>query len=197
MLNLYLLCKNLGIRPAHIVEVGAGEPELCQIKGFLENRWFDQATLIEPMPGYAERIREVYGGIPGVRVLQVAITDVHSMVALYDQGRFTFVGSLPTSPALANGYAPNDRNKVFVEGHTFDTLDPGDIDVLAVDAEGSEWWVISHMRSRPRLIVCETHLAFHAYENPWLAAIKSWMAENGYQEVTQTISDTVWIRGAA
>lgn len=196
MLNLYLLCKHLGIRPTHVVEIGVNEPEASKIRGFLENGWYDQATLIEPIPDCAARIREAYGNLSNVYVLQIAITETSSMVELYNQGQSTFLGSLSTSPALASGYVPNAEDKFASEGHTFDAIDPGDIDVLAVSTEGSEWWAISRLRSRPRVIVCGTHSIMHYYQNPYFAEIKNWMAENGYQEIAQTIDDTVWFKGS-
>jgi hypothetical protein len=58
---------------------------------------------------------------------------------------------------------------------TFDTLDDGDIDVLALDCEGMEWAVLSRMRSRPELLTIEIW-----DQNPWKKEIFWWLRQNHY-----------------
>jgi hypothetical protein len=58
---------------------------------------------------------------------------------------------------------------------TFDRLDDGSIDLISIDTEGSEWFVLKYITSRPDVISIETHGA--AYTNPYLDEIQRWMRE--------------------
>ena len=99
-------------------------------------------------------------------------------------------------PALANdGYVPDPSDRIRVNASTFNTLDDGTIDVLSVDTEGSEWWVIKHLVSRPAVVSVETHGG--AYVNPFLAEIETWMKEQGYRLWYKGKTDSVYLREEA
>lgn len=86
----------------------------------------------------------------------------------------------------------DDRDICIVEGKTFDSLDDETIDLLSVDVEGSEWFVLERLRSRPRVITLETHGA--RYRNPYLDEIESWFAVNGYALLYRTSSDSTYVK---
>lgn len=65
-----------------------------------------------------------------------------------------------------------------VDARTFDEFDDGTIDILDLDIEGCEWYVLEKMKSRPKFIIIET--IWKSYTNPFLEQIKAWMAENHY-----------------
>ena len=71
-------------------------------------------------------------------------------------------------------------------------MDDGTIDLLSVDTEGSEWFVIKHMRSRPAIISLEKHGA--AYVNHYLGEILSWMREHDYRIWYKDKTDSVFVR---
>lgn len=73
-----------------------------------------------------------------------------------------------------------------------DTLDDGNIDLISIDTEGSEWYVIKYLKSRPDVISIETHGA--VYVNPKIDEIESWMAANGYVVYFKDKSDSVYVR---
>src|SRR5262249_53222350 len=86
------------------------------------------------------------------------------------------------TPAIANDGALTQENVCLdVEGITFDMIDSGDIDILLVDVEGAEYFVIKHLRSRPKIIVLETH--YGNYRNPYMSEIDHWMATNDYARI--------------
>ena len=74
----------------------------------------------------------------------------------------------------------------------FDEIDDGTIDLLSVDVEGSEWYVIKNLVSRPAVISVETHGAL--YSNPNLEKITGWMKNNDYIIWYKDRSDTVYVK---
>jgi hypothetical protein len=74
----------------------------------------------------------------------------------------------------------------------FDAIDDGSIDLLSIDVEGSEWYVLNTMRSRPTVISLETH--GKTYRNPFLPQIRWWMSRNGYRLWYMERSDSVYVR---
>jgi len=180
-----------GWRPAHAVEVGVWSPESSVVWGWIGAGGI--VTLVEPHPEAADRLREQLGGRSDARLHQVAVADAAGTVSLYRRGPSTFLASVERPPALVNdAYRKDDADRVEVSAVTFDTLDDGSFDLLAVDTEGAEWLVLRRLRSRPAVIVLETHGA--AYRNPHLDEIRQWMRREGYAVWFMTRSDTVWVR---
>jgi hypothetical protein len=76
-----------------------------------------------------------------------------------------------------------------------DEIDAKDIDILAVDTEGAEWFVVGQMqKARPRLIRVETHFSHTGYRNPYWSEITDRLASLGYTPAVQDVSDTLFIR---
>ena len=65
------------------------------------------------------------------------------------------------------------------------------IDLISIDAEGSEWFVIKNMKSRPTVISIETHGGM--YVNPYLGDLLNWMLENDYILWYKDGSDSVFV----
>ncbi len=76
--------------------------------------------------------------------------------------------------------------------HKFDKIDDGSIDLLSVDIEGAEWYVIEYMVSRPDIISLETHGAI--YINPNINEIEEWLADNNYRIWYMDESDSVYVK---
>jgi hypothetical protein len=86
----------------------------------------------------------------------------------------------------------NEQDKFVVEARTFDQIDDGTIDLLSVDVEGSEWFVLKHMTSRPSVISIETHGSL--YRNPFFDQISEWMKANNYVLLYKATSDSVFVK---
>ena len=65
-----------------------------------------------------------------------------------------------------------------------------DIDILCVDTEGAEWFVLKNLISRPKIITLETHGI--RYTNPYLSEIMQWMKDNNYLPIGRDSSDTIF-----
>lgn len=195
MINLHFICKQLAISCDRIVEIGANHPRLTHLLPFLKEQNFQSAVLVEAIPSRAQLLRRFFTSDSRIKVLCAAICDVNAEVELYHRGGTTFLTHLPTSPALASEFTPNSKSvKITSNGMTFDRIDDGQIDVLAADIEGAEWYVLKNMISRPKLVCLETHSPSGKYLNPFLDEINTWMHDNAYHIVRQDHSDTVWIR---
>jgi FkbM family methyltransferase len=176
----------------HVCEVGCFLPHTIQSKQFLGTRV--KTTLIEPNPKAFEQLEESLGHYENVSLLNVAITDRGGQVKMYNRwdraDASCFVDS-DCSPAILNDkYIKNEKDSFIVDSTSFDKIDNGDIDVLFVDTEGYEWFVIKNMKSRPKYIVLETHGA--EYINPYMKNITMWMDQNGYNTLGKDGSDTLY-----
>ena len=176
----------------HVCEIGCFLPHTIQAKQFLGTEI--KTTLIEPNPKVFKELEESFGHYENVSLLNIAITDQGGRVKMYN--RFDspdpscFVDS-EFSPAIVNdNYVKNEKDSFMVDSASFDEIDDGDIDILSVDTEGHEWFVIKNMKSRPKFIILETHGEF--YVNPYMNQISMWMRKNNYAVMKQDFTDTLY-----
>lgn len=189
--RLYQMLEKKGFRPRHVVEVGVWMPEMSNIFDYIEAGI--RTTLVEPDHASIARIRERFGSYENVTLHEVAAYDFEGEIELSQRDASTFVSELEASPAIVNdGYEVAEDDKFSVRCTTFDTLDDGTIDLISIDTEGSEWYVIKYLKSRPDVISIETHGA--VYVNPKIADIEAWMAENAYVVYFKDKSDSVYVR---
>jgi hypothetical protein len=73
----------------------------------------------------------------------------------------------------------------------FSEIDDGTTVLISIDIEGSEWFVIKPMVSRPAIISVETHGGI--YTNPFLHELETWMQSNSYTLLYKTRSDSVFV----
>ncbi|MCK5324994.1 MAG: FkbM family methyltransferase [Woeseiaceae bacterium] len=188
---LYLKLQRKGYEPSHVAEVGVYMPETSNIFDYIEAGV--RTTLIEPDPASIQRINDTFGNYSNVTLHPVAAYDFEGTLELSQRKASTFVTQLDTSPAIINdGYIVSDEDQFTVDCTTFDTIDDGSIDLISIDTEGSEWFVIKYMTSRPDVISIETHGA--VYKNPYLDDIEAWMQSNGYEVFFKDRSDSVYVR---
>ena len=190
--ELYQKCSTKNITLRHICEVGVFMPEMSNILDFIVKDRL-RTTLVEPDPKSIAAIREYFSAYPNVRLLPYAVYDHHGELELVQRNASTFVSTLPYSPAQINDdYHIRKEDRFSVECRTFDELDDGSIDLLSVDTEGSEWYVIKSLISRPAVISVETH--GKSYLNPFYGEISAWMAANGYERWWLNKTDTVYYK---
>lgn len=192
--RLYRKLDRKGYRPQHVAEVGVYMPETSNVFDYIEAGI--RTTLVEPDPASIERIRQRFSDYPNVTLHPVAAYDFEGTLELSQRDASTFVSELSASPSTVNdGYVVDDSDKFVVDCTTFDKIDDGSIDLISIDTEGSEWFVIKYLTSRPDVISVETHGA--AYLNPFLENIESWMNQHGYAVFFKDKSDSVYVRTEA
>ena len=188
--ELYRRCKGKGYKPTSVVEVGVYIPETSNVINFIEEGI--KTLLIEADPKTVEKIDSRFGSFKNVTCKQVAVFDYNGTVKLAQRASSTFISSLK-SPAVVNDrYTIKAEDEFEVQAVTFDTLDDGHIDLLSIDIEGAEWFVLKHMKSRPAIISIETHGKY--YINPYLKEIDQWINSNTYKVWYRDKSDTVYVR---
>lgn len=189
--TLYNRCIDKGIKPSHVFEVGVYYPETSNILLFIKDGI--RATLVEPDPICIDKIHKYFGEYPFVKVLPYAIYEESGEIKLYRTNASTFVSTLKASPALINDkYIPDEKDSFIAKAVRFDEIDDGSIDILSIDTEGCEWYVIKYLISRPQVISLETH--GKKYRNPYLNELLAWMEQNGYMVWYRQRSDTVFVR---
>ncbi|WP_448518130.1 FkbM family methyltransferase [Rhodoflexus sp.] len=177
--------------PSHVAEVGVYLPETSNILAYIKRGI--RATLVEADPRCVAAIREYFGDKYPITLHPVAVFDSEGSIELMNRAASTFASVLENSPALANdAYQKQDADKFTVPAKRFDSLDDGTIDLLSIDIEGCEWYVLKYMKSRPAVISVETH--GKRYINPFINEITNWMQTNGYQLWYKDQSDSVYIR---
>ncbi len=177
----------------HVAEIGVYHPQTSNVFEFILQGI--KTTLVEADPDIAKLLKHEFENHPNVSIYNVAIYDKKTTIKFVRKGSSSFVSDLQNVPAVINdGVSMEDVEYIEVPAITFDEIDPGDIDILSVDIEGAEWFVLKHMISRPKVISIETHGGL--YVNPFLPSIQKWMRENNYSVWYKTNSDTIFIKNS-
>jgi FkbM family methyltransferase len=190
MTRIYEKLAPRNITFQHVCEVGVYIPETSNILDFINANV--RATLVEADPEVAEKSRVVFKD-KNVRVYPVAVWDTKGTLKLSKAASSTFATDLPTSPALENDrYHISEALTFEVPCVQFSEIDDGTIDLLSIDIEGGEWYVLKHMRSRPKVLSIETHGKY--YTNPFMPQITDWLRTQQYTLWYKDSSDSVYIK---
>lgn len=180
-----------GVALNHVAEVGVYLPETSNIGAFAKTGI--RSTFVEPDPTSVEATKKYFETRNNVEIHPVAVFDKSGKVELVQRKASTYLKMLDSSPAIINDeYTVDDEDTFTVDAVTFDEIDDGTIDLLSIDIEGGEWFVIKHMLSRPKIISIETHGAM--YTNPYINEINLWISDNNYVVWYIDSSDTVYIK---
>ena len=187
---LYRRLKEKGLRPSHVAEIGVWHPQTSNIYQYIQDGI--RTTLVEPDPNSIALIKSQFADYDNVTLYECALCDFNGQVELCQRQSSTFISALPVSPALVNDdYDIKQTDKFTAEARLFSEIDDGTIDLLSVDTEGSEWFVIKHMTSRPVVISIETHGGM--YVNPYMNKLQQWMDEHNYILWYKDKSDSVFV----
>jgi hypothetical protein len=167
--------------------VAAGEPKLRTIMECAVGHWSllqrfeglaDKTVLIEPDPKMAKAARERYRW---AEVIEVAVHDGYGIANLRRLGGQSYIKGVGWCPAFSSKTpALKTAGKVAVATVPFTALDDGKIDVLNLDSEGCEWYVLKRMVSRPVLIQIELYK-----RNKYYKQICEWLVGEGYRQVAR------------
>jgi len=187
---LYQKVSKKNFTPKHVAEVGVWHPNSSNVYLYIQDDI--KTTLIEPDPESINLIKSEFINKNNVTLHEVALCDFNGQVDLYKRQSSTFVSLLPSSPAMVNDNADLQKTDKFTaEATLFSNIDDGAIDLISIDTEGSEWFVIKNMVSRPAVISIETHGG--VYTNPYLNELLNWMQENNYVIWYKDKSDSVFV----
>ena len=190
MKDLYTKALQKGLTFKHVCEVGVYKPETSNIKGFINSGI--RTTLVEADPALTDSILSYYNK-GNVTLHTIAIWDYNGTLKLSKANASTFASDLENSPAIANdNYTVNPENTFEVPCVKFSELDNGTIDLLSIDTEGCEWYVLKYLKSNPGLICLETHGKF--YTNPFINEITAYMDTHGYVLWYKTSTDSIYVK---
>lgn|GEM_PF-330447 len=188
--KIYTNCSAKKLNIEHACEVGVYLPKISNVIDFIEKG--TRTTLVEADPESVALIRDCFDEYPNVQIHSVAVFDRRGRVKLSRAKASTFITELPQSPALVNdSYLKNPDNEFETDCVLFSDIDDGTIDLLSIDIEGAEWFVLSYMKSLPKVVSVETHGKY--YTNPYIDKIRAFMFGNGYKEWFMDKSDTVYL----
>jgi FkbM family methyltransferase len=189
---IYRRLKKRNLQFSHVCEVGVYLPETSNIVNFIKDGI--RTTLVEADSETVEKIKKYFSGF-NIEVVPVAVWDTNGVIKLSKAAASTFVTALKASPAIINDkYQVKEENTFEVPCRIFSEIDDGSIDLLSVDIEGGEWYVIKHLKSRPNVISIETHGKY--YTNPFIKEIEESLEKKGYITWYKDRSDTVYIKEA-
>lgn len=189
--TLYTRTKKRGLDFAHVCEVGVYLPHTSNVLQYAQEGI--RTTLVEADPDIVKVLREYFAANTNVKIWDCAVYNEHRELEFCRAESSTFAAELPSSPALANdGYQKQPANTFRVQALRFDEIDDGSIDLLSIDTEGCEWYVLEFLQSRPKVISVETGIK--RYVNPHLPQIKDWMQSQGYSLWYRDKSDSVYIQ---
>ena len=187
---LYQRVRAKGFRPSHVAEIGVWHPDASNIHGYIQDDV--RTTLVEPDPESINLIKDAFNNKRNVSLHEIAVCDFNGEVDLCKRSSSTFVSNLPYSPALINDDCDIQETERFTaDAKLFSEIDDGTIELISIDTEGSEWFAIKNMVSRPAVISIETHGGM--YTNPYLKELIKWMQDNHYTLWYKDKSDSVFV----
>lgn len=163
----------------HLMEIGCERK--ASLHKFLNSE--NHLDIIECNPRHLSEIQKEYGDVPNVKIHPYAMWHTAGRVSFNIAGASSYVDGVENPPCVVNDnfYPENSPDwKVEVEARTFDEFDDGTIDIMDLDIEGAEWYVIQKMISRPKVIIVE--MEWKNYVNPFYKEISDWMSQNYYVE---------------
>jgi FkbM family methyltransferase len=180
-----------GFKPQHVAEVGVYFPQTSNIYDYALQG--TRTTFVEPNPDSIQRIKQHFEGCENITLHEVAVFDRNASVKLVQREASTFLSIVDNSPAIVNDlYQVNQADIFEVDAVTFDKIDDGTIDLISIDVEGSEWYVLQNLISRPAVISLETHGGL--YKNPNLERIINWMRDHDYNIWYKDRSDSIFVK---
>lgn len=165
-IDLAWIADQMGLLPCRtFCECAVGPLEISVAAGFVGK--CRNLLLIEPHPKMAAA---------AANLLRTPV--VHTAIG-FEAGKKILLDNNGSS-YLEGTWAPTmtrtPMNRYTVPVMTFDTIDDGEIDVLALDCEGMEWAVLSKMHSLPELLTIEIWDG-----NPYTKEIYEWLKDHDYR----------------
>lgn len=153
-----------------VVEVGIGPLEISMLPYFMHLS--TPIVGVDPNPDIAAKAR---AGLPGAQIIESAVYSASGLTLQLtnNSGSSGLVGQWQPTPASGGTFD--------VQTISFSEIDDGDIEILNIDCEGSEHYVLQGLTSRPRLIGIELWP-----EYPQAQWCEAWLLGNGYRPIFAT-----------
>lgn len=188
------ICDILRFYPKHIVEIGVGMYDGISTINLIKNG--SSAIVFEPNPSFYQNIVENLGKTPDLQILNIGIYHTPGIQKFYDKWACTFIGEMydHSGAKIQDKYEIDEKDSFLCVVDTIDHHDNGKIDLLCMDCESCEWFVLEKLISRPTIIQIETH-SFYSYYQPFnIDKIRQWFNDNDYGLFALNESDSVFVK---
>lgn len=161
-----------------IWEIGVGEPYQSRTSHFINTDI--ECWLFEPNPISFAGIKERFEQHNNFKLFNFALGAENKNVNFFLAKGSSYIEGFNSPDLCGNPNSMDEKEKISVQMKDMQQVDPGDIDVLLLDTEGSEYDIIKRMNSRPRKIVIEMYSFGVKYKNPYFDQILEWMNKENY-----------------
>lgn len=166
------------MKKTKIWEVGVGEAWQSRSSHFDDNT--SEFSLFEPNPISFAQIQEKFGNKENFKLFNFALGSQTTKKNLFLAGASSYIEGVDSPEIKHNPNASNEKTKILIDIVDIREIDTGDIDILLIDAEGSEFDIIKNLISRPQKIIVEMFSFGVGYKNPNFDEIIKWMNINNY-----------------
>jgi FkbM family methyltransferase len=170
-------------------EVGVATYAVSRLKDLFNNTK-SEFHLFEPLPEYFKDLKNNINQ-DNVQLHNVAIYKESGEFEFNEYGQESHINTV-ISPAVSRGRLI--QHKHIVKSHTIDEFDKGNIDILLIDAEGCEWYVLEKLISKPKIIALELTTAIRDFVHPHIELVEGWMYENNYELKDVIGGDYIYIK---
>jgi FkbM family methyltransferase len=165
-----------------VFEIGVGNPDVCRCSKYLGAKDVE-CHLFEPHPYAYQNLCFAYNFEKNFHIYNYAIAEEEGESELCLLGDSSFIAGSSSPHSQQSDFDGMKRAKIKCKN--IKEFDKGDIDILLLDMEGHEWFVIKNLISRPKRISVEMELLKEdgngfKYKNPYYDEIMEWMKVNGY-----------------
>lgn len=182
-----------------ICEVGVGHITVAYGALYWDKINEFEIMMFEPHPVYYAQLVEACNNRPNVKIYNVAIGDKRGKAKLCDVETSSYLKDTDSPILQVMTKSPSSEHKKYkkknyieVDVKLISDFDHGHIDFLRIDTEGTEWYTLKYLVSRPDMISIETHGHDAKYINPFLYEIEDWMRKERYSKVSFDNTDSVY-----
>ena len=170
------------LKPKWLLEVGVGDYNVCRSKYFWKTAF---CYLFEPHPSYYLDLIFRTNSLHNIKIYNIAITDKIGTGFLYLKNNCSFIEQDDTIFEDKKIFSEDEILIKFpVMTSRISNFDKGNYDVLFLDTEGSEWWCIKNLISRPLFISVEMRI--DSDKNKYTNEILNWLEENNYVKLSES-----------
>lgn len=188
------LCALLKFKPKKILEIGIGTTDGVQSLEFILNG--AKAKIFEPHPVFYKELATDLEHLPNLKIYNQGIYKEKGKKKFYDKWACTFIGEMydHSGAKIQDSYVLDEKDAFECEVDTIDNYDDGDVDLLCMDCESCEWFVLEKLKSRPSVIQIETHSYYSTYHPFEFEKIKRWFQDNRYSIMATNESDCIYVK---
>jgi FkbM family methyltransferase len=162
-----------------IWEVGVGEIDQSRTLQFIGTDV--ECYLFEPNPISFQGIENRLSKESNFKLYNFALGSEDKKANFYLARGSSFIEDVISPEIAGNPNAKEQKEKIVIDIKDIKNYDKGDIDILLIDTEGSEYDIIKSLISRPQKIIVEMYSFGVKYKNPFYDQIIEWMKLNHYK----------------